>query len=187
MDNKWLIVGLGNPEPKYERNRHNIGFWAMDFLFNKLEKEIIKNKYSGLFKSEINNNEVYFLKPFFYINESGIAVKKVANELNIKPNKIVVIVDDMNLDLGEIRVRTKGGHGGHNGLRSIEYELNTNEYNRLRIGIGKPGSKNEHVNYVLGDFSKNEEEVAVKSIESAYLCIIEILNNGFSKAMEKFN
>ena len=159
----------------------------MDFLFNKLEKEIIKNKYSGLFKSEINNNEVYFSKPFFYINESGIAVKKVANELNIKPNKIVVIVDDMNLDLGEIRVRTKGGHGGHNGLRSIEYELNTNEYNRLRIGIGKPGSKNEHVNYVLGDFSKNEEEVAVKSIESAYLCIIEILNNGFSKAMEKFN
>ena len=187
MDNKWLIVGLGNPEPKYERNRHNIGFWAMDFLFNKLEKEIIKNKYSGLFKSEINNNEVYFSKPFFYINESGIAVKKVANELNIKPNKIVVIVDDMNLDLGEIRVRTKGGHGGHNGLRSIEYELNTNEYNRLRIGIGKPGSKNEHVDYVLGDFSKNEESVALKSIESAYLCIMEILNNGFSKAMEKFN
>ena len=187
MDNKWLIVGLGNPEPKYERNRHNIGFWVMDYLFNKLEKEIIKNKYSGLFKSEINNNEVYFSKPFFYINESGIAVKKVANELNIKPNKIVVIVDDMNLDLGEIRVRTKGGHGGHNGLRSIEYELNTNEYNRLRIGIGKPGSKNEHVDYVLGDFSKNEEEVAVKSIESAYLCIIEILNNGFPKAMEKFN
>ena len=134
-----------------------------------------------------NNNEVYFSKPFFYINESGIAVKKVANELNIKPNKIVVIVDDMNLDLGEIRVRTKGGHGGHNGLRSIEYELNTNEYNRLRIGIGKPGSKNEHVNYVLGDFSKNEEEVALKSIENVYLCIMEILNNGFSKAMEKFN
>ena len=89
MDNKWLIVGLGNPEPKYEKNRHNIGFWVMDFLSNKLEKEIIKNKYSGLFKSEINNNEVYFSKPFFYINESGIAVKKIASDLNIEPNKII--------------------------------------------------------------------------------------------------
>tara|TARA_S200000501_G_scaffold68189_1_gene59855 strand:+ start:521 stop:1084 length:564 start_codon:yes stop_codon:yes gene_type:complete len=187
MDNKWLIVGLGNPEPKYERNRHNIGFWVMDFSSNKLEKEIIKNKYSGLFKSKINNNEVYFSKPFFYINESGIAVKKIANELNIEPNKIIVVVDDMNLDLGEIRVRTKGGNGGHNGLRSIEYELNTTEYNRLRIGIGKPGSKNEHVDYVLGNFSKNEEVIALKTIESAYSCILEIINNGFSKAMEKFN
>ena len=187
MDNKWLIVGLGNPEPKYEKNRHNIGFWVMDFLSNKLEKEIIKNKYSGLFKSEINNNEVYFSKPFFYINESGIAVKKIASELNIEPNKIIIVVDDMNLDLGEIRVRTKGGNGGHNGLRSIEYELNTTEYNRLRIGIGKPGSKNEHVEFVLGDFSKNEEAIAFKTIESAYLCILEIINNGFSKAMEKFN
>ncbi len=187
MDNKWLIVGLGNPEPKYEKNRHNIGFLVMDFSYNKLEKEIIKNKYSGLFKSEINNNEVYFSKPFFYINESGIAVKKIASELNIEPNKIIVVVDDMNLDLGEIRVRTKGGNGGHNGLRSIEYELNTTEYNRLRIGIGKPGSKNDHVDYVLGDFSKNEEVIAFKTIESAYLCILEIINNGFSKAMEKFN
>ena len=176
MDNKWLIVGLGNPEPKYERNRHNIGFWVMDFSSNKLEKEIIKNKYSGLFKSKINNNEVYFSKPFFYINESGIAVKKIANELNIEPNKIIVVVDDMNLDLGEIRVRTKGGNGGHNGLRSIEYELNTTEYNRLRIGIGKPGSKNEHVDYVLGNFSKNEEVIALKTIESAYSCILEIIN-----------
>jgi len=187
MDNKWLIVGLGNPEPKYEKNRHNIGFLVMDFSYNKLEKEIIKNKYSGLFKSEINNNEVYFSKPFFYINESGIAVKKIASELNIEPNKIIVVVDDMNLDLGEIRVRTKGGNGGHNGLRSIEYELNTTEYNRLRIGIGKPGSKNDHVDYVLGDFSKKEEVIAFKTIESAYLCILEIINNGFSKAMEKFN
>ena len=114
-------------------------------------------------------------------------VKKIADQLNIEPSKIIIVVDDMNLDLGEIRVRTKGGHGGHNGLRSIEYELGTNEYNRLRIGIGKPGSKNDHIDYVLGDFSKNEESIALKSIESAYLCILEIINNGFAKAMEKFN
>ncbi len=185
--NKWLVVGLGNPEPKYEKNRHNIGFWVMDFSYDNLEKEKIKNKYSGLFKSIINYNEVYFSKPFFYINESGIAVKKIADQLNIEPSKIIIVVDDMNLDLGEIRVRTKGGHGGHNGLRSIEYELGTNEYNRLRVGIGKPGSKNDHIDYVLGDFSKNEESIALKSIESAYLCILEIINNGFAKAMEKFN
>ena len=177
MSSKWLIVGLGNPEPKYEKNRHNIGFWVMDFSFNKLEKETVKNKYSGLFKSVINDNEVYFSKPFFYINESGIAVKKISNELSIEPSKIIIVVDDMNLNLGEIRIRTKGGHGGHNGLRSIEYELGTNEYNRLRIGIGKPGNKNDHIDYVLGDFSKNEESIALKSIESAYLCILEIINN----------
>ena len=187
MNSKWLIVGLGNPEPKYEKNRHNIGFWVMDFSFNKLEKETVKNKYSGLFKSVINNNEVYFSKPFFYINESGIAVKKISNELSIEPSKIIIVVDDMNLNLGEIRIRTKGGHGGHNGLKSIEYELGTNEYNRLRIGIGKPGNKNDHVGYVLGDFSKNEEPIALKSIENAYLCILEIINNGLVKAMEKFN
>ena len=187
MSSKWLIVGLGNPEPKYEKNRHNIGFWVMDFSFNKLEKETVKNKYSGLFKSVINDSEVYFSKPFFYINESGIAVKKISNELSIEPSKIIIVVDDMNLNLGEIRIRTKGGHGGHNGLRSIEYELGTNEYNRLRIGIGKPGNKNDHVGYVLGDFSKNEESIALKSIENAYLCILEIINNGFTKAMERFN
>ena len=185
--NKWLVVGLGNPEPKYEKNRHNIGFWVMDFSYDNLEKEKRKNKYSGLFKSIVNNNEVYFSKPFFYINESGIAVKKIADQLNIEPSKIIIVVDDMNLNLGEIRVRTKGGHGGHNGLRSIEYELGTNEYNRLKIGIGKPGSKIDHIDYVLGDFSKNEESIALKSIESAYLCILEIINNGFAKAMEKFN
>ena len=187
MNSKWLIVGLGNPEPKYEKNRHNIGFLVMDFSFNKLEKETVKNKYSGLFKSVINNNEVYFSKPFFYINESGIAVKKISTELSIEPSKIIIVVDDMNLNLGEIRIRTKGGHGGHNGLRSIEYELGTNEYNRLRIGIGKPVNKNDHIDYVLGDFSKNEESIALKSIENAYLCILEIINNGFVKAMEKFN
>ena len=80
MNSKWLIVGLGNPEPKYEKNRHNIGFLVMDFSFNKLEKETVKNKYSGLFKSVINDNEVYFSKPFFYINESGIAVKKISTD-----------------------------------------------------------------------------------------------------------
>ena len=96
MSSKWLIVGLGNPEPKYEKNRHNIGFWVMDFSFNKLEKETVKNIYSGLFKSVIN--ELYFSKPFFYINESVIAVKKISNELSIEPSKIIIVVDDMKLN-----------------------------------------------------------------------------------------
>ena len=187
MDNNWLVVGLGNPEIKYEKNRHNIGSWLIDYAYNNIENEKVKNKYSSLFKTQINNNVVYFAKTFFYINESGIAVRKIAEEHSIKTTNIIIVVDDMNLELGKIRLRPKGSDGGHNGLKSIQYELKTEEYNRIRIGIGKPEHRNKHVDFVLGDFSKKEEVVANDTVNRAFLSIIEIMNNGFTKAMERFN
>ena len=160
--NKWLIIGLGNPEIKYENNRHNIGYKLVDHILKKNETEKIKN-------------------------ESGIPVKKLVDEFSINLNNILIIVDDMNLDIGNIRIREKGKDGGHNGLKSIEYYLSTNEYPRLRIGIGSPNSKKDHINYVLGDFNSSEQKIIDEVLYSTEKAIYEIIQNGFSSAMGKFN
>ena len=186
-DERWLIVGLGNPETKYEHNRHNVGYKLVDYLLEKNETEKIKNKYSQLNKLTKEDKLIYFAKPFFYINESGIPVKKLLDELSIGINNILIIMDDMNLDIGNIRIREKGKDGGHNGLKSIEYYLGTNEYPRLRIGIGSPNNKKDHVNYVLGDFNLSEQKIIEKVFDSTEKAIHEIIENGFSSAMGKFN
>ena len=185
--NKWLIIGLGNQEIKYENNRHNIGYKLVDYILKKNETEKIKNKYSQLNKLILEDNLIYFAKPFFYINESGIPVKKLVDEFSINLNNILIIVDDMNLDIGNIRIREKGKDGGHNGLKSIEYYLSTNEYPRLRIGIGSPNSKKDHINYVLGDFNSSEQKIIDEVLYSTENAIYEIIQNGFSSAMGKFN
>ena len=186
-DERWLIVGLGNPEIKYEHNRHNVGYKLVDYLLEKNETEKIKNKYSQLNKLIIKDKLIYFSKPFFYINESGIPVKKLLDELSIDISNILIIMDDMNLDIGDIRIREKGKDGGHNGLKSIEYYLGTNEYPRLRIGIGSPNSKKDHINYVLGDFNLSEQKIIETVFDSTEKAIYEIIQNGFSSAMGKFN
>ncbi len=111
----------------------------------------------------------------------------MVDEFSINLNNILIIVDDMNLDIGNIRIREKGKDGGHNGLKSIEYYLSTNEYPRLRIGIGSPNSKKDHINYVLGDFNSSEQKIIDEVLYSTEKAIYEIIQNGFSAAMGKFN
>ncbi len=186
-NDKWLVLGLGNPDLKYENNRHNAGSLFIDYLIQNNNIKKVKNKYSAVYKINLDNKEIFLAKPFFFINESGIPTIKLLEILDIRVSNLIIIVDDMNLDLGEIRIRKKGKDGGHNGLKSIEYKLQSTEYGRLRIGIGSPYNKKDHIDYVLSNFTKKEKVLLNQSIIIASHSINEIIENGFEAAMAKFN
>jgi PTH1 family peptidyl-tRNA hydrolase len=167
-----LVVGLGNPGKKYELNRHNVGFLAVDYLINKFNASKISSKFKGeLFKS----NEYLFLKPTTYMNLSGESVKEVKNFYKIDNDDIIVIHDDIDLKLGALRFKKGGSSGGHNGLKSIDKNIG-NDYWRVRIGVGRPERKEEVINYVLSDFSKDEFECIKKLFPDIYEAIKDIKN-----------
>lgn len=153
----WLVVGLGNPGAKYERNRHNIGFMAVD--------EIVRRhgfpgwratKYDAVgTEGSIGTERVLALLPQTYMNESGRAVGPVARFYKIPPERVIVLHDELDLPAGKLRVKRGGGHGGHNGLRSLDH-LFANDYWRVRLGIGHPGDKERVLGHVLGDFTKTD-------------------------------
>ena len=151
-----LIVGLGNPGPTYQNNRHNIGFLTIDKLLQNFNATNQTNKkfLGELYKS----GDILFLKPTTFMNLSGKSVQAVANFYKIKPEDILVIHDEIDLPFGAVRVKKGGGHGGHNGLKSID-SLITKEYNRLRLGVGKPERKEMVVSHVLSDFNSEEQKV----------------------------
>ncbi len=151
-----LFVGLGNPGDRYENNRHNIGFQVIDALVDHYEaRNISKSTFHGeLFKS----NELLFLKPTTFMNLSGKSVQAIKNFYKIELDKIIVIHDDLDLHFGAVRFKNGGGHGGHNGLRSIDNMIGR-EYTRVRMGIGKPLYKSQVTEHVLGDFTTEECEV----------------------------
>ena len=147
-----LIVGLGNPGEKYKFNRHNVGFLAVDYLIDELNASKISSKFKGeLFKVD----NFLLLKPLTFMNLSGESVKKVKDFYKIENEDIIVIHDDLDLKLGALKFKRGGSSGGHNGLKSID-SLIGNDYYRIRIGIGRPESKEEVVNFVLSDFKKEE-------------------------------
>ncbi len=155
----FLICGLGNPGTKYTFTRHNIGFKLADkiidhFNFNQVKKDKQKILYSG----EINNYKVLILKPLTFMNMSGKALIETVNFYKIKKDQIYVIHDDLDLQLAKVKIKIGGGNGGHNGLSSIDEYLGEN-YNRIRVGIDHPGSKDLVSNYVLNAFSSEEEEI----------------------------
>jgi len=165
-----LIVGLGNPGPTYHYNRHNIGFLVIDNLVKELNANTISNKkfFGELFKSK----DILLLKPTTFMNLSGKSVAAVASFYKIEPKDILVIHDDIDLPFGAIKIKRGGGHGGHNGLKSID-SLISKEYNRLRIGVGKPPIKAQVASYVLSDFNKSEQELLDKLIKYASEVAIE--------------
>ncbi len=149
-----LIVGLGNPGQKYEKNRHNVGFLAIDYLIDKFNASKVSSKFKGdLYKA----GEYLFLKPTTYMNLSGEAVRVVKDFYKIPNEEIIVIHDDIDLKLGALKFKRGGGSGGHNGLKSIDSHIG-NDYWRIRVGVGRPERKEEVVNYVLSDFKDNEME-----------------------------
>lgn len=156
----YLIVGLGNPGTQYRFNRHNIGFLAVDSLHGTYGATAFqKNKWNGqMAEGQIAGNKVIFLKPQTYMNLSGPAVSGVANFYKIPLSKIIVIHDDLDLAPGDVRIKNGGGHGGHNGLKSLDAHMGK-DYWRLRIGIGHPGIKDMVSGYVLSNFSPQELSV----------------------------
>lgn len=153
----WLLVGLGNPGDKYEYNRHNIGFLAVDAIADTYGFPAYKKKFQGLAtEGSIGGEKVILLKPQTYMNNSGQSVGEATKFYKIPLDRIVVFHDELDLAAGKIRTKKGGGNAGHNGLRSMDSHLNSNDYWRIRLGIGHPGDKAMVHGYVLSDFSKSE-------------------------------
>ncbi len=145
-----LVVGLGNPGGQYEGSRHNVGFRVADLLGRRRSAKFKKGKFnSELADVVIGSERVLLLKPLTYMNNSGIAVRECIDYFNIPIDQIIVVYDDMDLDLGRIRVRYKGGSGGHNGIKSIIAHLGTENFSRIRVGIGRPAPGSDSINFVL--------------------------------------
>ena len=184
-----LIVGLGNPEQRYLTTRHNVGFWVLDSLAEKLSKNFSQQKKyeSELFEHEFDSKLFHMMKPLSYINNSGIPIRKFIKNKNIEVENILIIYDDLDLDVGKIRLKQGGGSGGHNGLNSIIEQIGSKNFWRLRIGIGKPDDKNKVIDYVLGKPSLDDKNLIHQSIE-VMLSEIDAFFNGESvKLMNKLN
>lgn len=184
----WLIAGLGNPGKEYQQTRHNIGFWVTDYLAEKLDLPIKDNKCqakTGLGK--LGPNKLILVQPQTYMNKSGQALNALLNYYKLTVEKLVVIVDDFSLELGDIRLRRQGSAGGHNGLASIIESLGTIDFKRVRIGIGNPSIGTSHADFVLNKFTREELPIIKQTVEKAGEAIIYFLTNGFEKAMNKYN
>ena len=179
---KYLIVGLGNIGDEYAHTRHNIGFDTLDRLAEILNVSFDVNKrYGAIAEGKIKNRQVILLKPFTYMNESGKAVRYWLQKENIGVVNLLVVVDDLALPLGTIRLRGKGSDAGHNGLKNIEQLIATQNYARLRFGIGNDFPQ------VLGRFSAEEQKTVTERIEVAVDCIRSFCLEGLSVAMNRFN
>ena len=184
----YLIIGLGNPEEEYSKTRHNMGFNTINKLAQKYNIKITKTKYEGLYETgEIEGQKVILIKPQTYMNLSGNCVKQFVDFYKVEKENILVIYDDMDIEPGTIKIRTKGSAGGHNGMKSIIQMLGTEEFPRIRIGIGRPEHNGDEINYVIGAIPKEEIPKLEEGTEKAKEAIIEILKNGIDKAMNKFN
>jgi len=180
-----LIVGLGNPGAQYEETRHNAGAWFVQALANHSNATLKHSaKFQGLHCiTQLHNEECHLLIPTTFMNLSGQSVQAVANYYKIAPEHILVAHDEIDLPVGDIRLKFEGGHGGHNGLRDIIRHLNTNKFYRLRIGVGHPGDSKLVHDYVLHAPKKTEREQIEMSIEKAMRSMPLIMRGEFQKAM----
>lgn len=155
----WILVGLGNPGKEYQNNRHNIGFLAVDDIASEYGLPPFSKKFQGeLTEGRINGEKVVLVKPQTYMNESGKCVGQVARFYKVTPNRIIALHDELDLPPGKLRVKKGGGAAGHNGLKSMDAHLNSQDYWRVRMGIGHPGDRDRVSSYVLGDFAKAEQQ-----------------------------
>ncbi|WP_139905944.1 aminoacyl-tRNA hydrolase [Clostridium thermarum] len=182
----YLIVGLGNPGTQYENTRHNVGFEVIDLMGAKYKISISRIKFKGVYgEGNIKGEKVILLKPQTYMNASGESVGQISKFYKIPNEKIIIIYDDMSLDIGRIRIRAKGSAGGHNGIKNIIAHLSSEEFPRIKIGVGHP--KGDWVNHVLGKFSIEEQEKLQKTYEAVLSTVETIIEDGIDAAMNKFN
>lgn len=185
----WLIVGLGNPGRQYEKTRHNTGFRAMDRLATKLGVRLDRAKFSGLMgQGTYMGQKLVLLKPQTYMNLSGQAVREAARFYKLPPERIVVLFDDISLSPGRLRVRGNGSAGGHNGIKSIIGELGSQDFPRVKIGVGaKPHPDYDLADWVLSGFSAGEEKLLAPALERAAEAALTICDKGVSEAANRFN
>ena len=185
----WLIVGLGNPGDEYRSTRHNAGFLTLDHIASELDTEINNLKNNALVADVvINNHRCLLVKPQTFMNNSGTAVRDIAKFYKIPPEKIIVIFDDISLPCGKLRIRRKGTDGGHNGIKSIIYHLNSDQFPRIKIGVGaKPNPEYDLADWVLSKFGKDDAEQLKAAITKATEVLPFILDGEIDKAMNKAN
>jgi len=184
----YIIAGLGNPGSKYEKTRHNMGFNTINKISQQYNIEVKQNKFQALYGSGmIEKEKVILLKPQTYMNLSGNSVKEVVDFYKIEKEKILVIYDDMDIEPGKIKIRKKGSAGGHNGMKSIIQMIGTEEFPRIRVGIGRPIHKDDEINYVIGAIPEEDLKRLDEGIEKAQKAVEEILRNGVDSAMNKYN
>ena len=185
----WLVVGLGNPGKEYEKTRHNCGFRALDILAEKLGCKVDKGKFQGLYgQVNYNGRKLLLLKPLTYMNLSGRSVLQLSAYFHVPPQRIIVLFDDISLEPGRLRIRADGSAGGHNGIKSIISEVGSQDFPRVKIGVGgKAHPEQDLADHVLSTFSASEEKALVSALEraaDAALCIIE---KGVPEAANRFN
>ena len=185
----YLVAGLGNPGKQYDMTRHNIGFHTIDYIADELGVKIKKLKYKAIYgECDINGEKVLLVKPQTYMNLSGESISEFVKFFKIPTENVIIISDDIALETGRIRIRKKGSAGGHNGLKNIIYMLNSENFNRIRIGVGAPTHPDYDLkDFVLGRFTKEEIPVLEESIIKSYKAVVEIIKRGADSAMNKFN
>ena len=183
-----VIVGLGNPGPKYAETRHNVGFWCIDLLAKrrdiKLER---KHKTSVLGEGEIEGQRVILVKPRTFVNRSGQAVEYLMTRYAIPVEKVLIIHDDINLPVGRLRLRPNGSAGGHNGIRSVIDATGSQDFPRLRIGVGKPPDGADQIGHVIGEMSPQERKATDEALERVVQAVSSLLTENIDVAMNRFN
>lgn len=185
----YMIVGLGNPGKKYDNTRHNVGFMCLDMLAQENAVSINKLKFSALISDvRLNGSRCLLMKPQTFMNLSGDAVVQAANFYKIPVERIIIVFDDISLDVGKLRIRRKGSHGGHNGLKSIAGRLGSNEYPRVKIGVGaKPHADYDLADWVLSNFGKDESKLLKTALENSVKSIELMVKDEIDEAMSKYN
>ena len=182
----YIIVGLGNPGGEYESTRHNTGFMFLDKLASRYDIAVKKDKFKALIgEGNIEGKKVMLVKPQTYMNNSGESVIEIVNFYKENLENVIIVYDDIDLPVGKIRIRESGSGGTHNGMKSILSHLNSQNVKRIRIGIGKPNI--DLINYVLGNFSKQELEELNVAIDNAIDATVLSVTQGINRAMEKYN
>lgn len=182
------IFGIGNPGIRYRRNRHNVGFMILDNFADSLSFSFSPSKLNYYYsKGKINHSPFVLIIPTTYVNNSGIAAVEVAKEFEVDLDDLLVVVDDLNLELGKIRIRNSGGDAGHNGLNSIIYHFNSDKFPRIKIGIGNNFDKGEMASYVLSDFTDEEFQLLKKTFDDCESLITEFIKSGYQGMIDLYS
>ena len=184
----FIIAGLGNPTREYEGTRHNAGFMVMDALADKLGTDISEKKAQGPLRPRRHwRRKGHSLKPQTYMNSSGESIRAAADYYKVDPEDILVVYDDISLAPGQLRIRAKGSAGGHNGIKSIIAHLGTQEFPRVKVGVGEKPPRMDLADYVLGHFSAEEKKIMEQAVKEAADAVCEIVSEGIDKAMNDHN
>ncbi|MCB9231112.1 MAG: aminoacyl-tRNA hydrolase [Bacteroidia bacterium] len=184
---KYLIIGLGNPEPQYLKNRHNIGFMVLDHMAQKRDKQFEGDRYGHTLTLNHKGKKLILLKPGTYMNLSGKAYRFHLQKHNLEPSQTLVITDDIALPFGKLRMKASGSNGGHNGLGNIIEVMGTQNYPRLRFGVGNDFGPGRQVDYVLSDFSAEEQKEMPALLDKAEAAVLDFVILGIDRAMTVHN